>query len=225
MRLRAARGLLRQLFYRWRADRPASWLRIFLLSLRYDCHVSARAYVYHPHRIRLGRDAEVQDRALLNYRSACEGGVNLTIGAGTKILPDAKLIPQGGYIKVGEHCTVQYGTLLYGQGGLEIGDHTRIAAYCVVAPMNHNYSDPATPIRLQGETAIGIKIGRDVWLGNGVRVVDGVEIGDGCVVGAGSVVTKSLPPFSIAVGVPARVIKQRGAPASRGSAAVRTGGA
>jgi acetyltransferase-like isoleucine patch superfamily enzyme len=75
--------------------------------------------------------------------------------------------------------------------------------------MNHVFADPDRPIRLQGETAKGIRIGRDVWLGNGVRVTDGVEIGDGCVIGAGSVVTRSIPPYSIAVGSPARVIRQR----------------
>lgn len=74
-----------------------------------------------------------------------------------------------------------------------------------MTPMNHVFADPDTPIRLQGETASGIRIGRDVWIGTSVKVLDGVEIGDGCVVGAGSVVTKSLPPYCVAVGVPAKV--------------------
>jgi acetyltransferase-like isoleucine patch superfamily enzyme len=54
-----------------------------------------------------------------------------------------------------------------------------------------------------------VRIGDDCWLGTGVVVVAGVEIGDGCVVGAGAVVTRSLPPGSIAVGVPARVVARR----------------
>jgi acetyltransferase-like isoleucine patch superfamily enzyme len=49
----------------------------------------------------------------------------------------------------------------------------------------------------------------DCWLGSGVKVLDGVTIGKGSVIGAGSVVTKNIPPFSVAVGVPARVIKSR----------------
>ena len=55
-----------------------------------------------------------------------------------------------------------------------------------------------------------MRIGDDCWLGTGVVVVAGVEIGDGCVVGAGAVVTRSLPPGSVAVGVPARVVAASG---------------
>ena len=49
----------------------------------------------------------------------------------------------------------------------------------------------------------------DCWIGSGVRILDGVTIGHGSIVGAGAVVTKSIPPYSIAVGVPAKVVSQR----------------
>ena len=64
-------------------------------------------------------------------------------------------------------------------------------------------------IREQGLTTKGIEIGDDCWLGYGVKVLDGVTIGQGSIVGAGAVVTKNLPPYSIAVGVPAKVIGSR----------------
>ena len=54
-----------------------------------------------------------------------------------------------------------------------------------------------------------VSIGDHVWLGARVMVVAGVDIGEGCIVGAGAVVTKSLPPWSIAAGVPARVVGRR----------------
>jgi acetyltransferase-like isoleucine patch superfamily enzyme len=57
------------------------------------------------------------------------------------------------------------------------------------------------------EYAQGITIGNDCWIGGNVVILVGVKIGDGCTVGAGSVVTKDIPPFSVAVGSPARVIK------------------
>ena len=75
--------------------------------------------------------------------------------------------------------------------------------------MNHIYDDPKISIRLQGIRANGIKIEDDVWLGVGSTVLDGVTIGKGSVIGAGAVVTKNIPPYSVAVGVPANVIKER----------------
>jgi acetyltransferase-like isoleucine patch superfamily enzyme len=57
--------------------------------------------------------------------------------------------------------------------------------------------------------ADSVHVGRDVWIGGHSTVLSGVRIGDGAVVGAGSVVTKDIPPFSIAVGVPARVMRMR----------------
>jgi acetyltransferase-like isoleucine patch superfamily enzyme len=74
---------------------------------------------------------------------------------------------------------------------------------------NHVFSDPDQTIMSQGLETKGIVIEDDCWLGTGVRVMDGVTIGKGCVIGAGAVVTKDIPPYSVAVGVPARVISQR----------------
>ena len=54
-----------------------------------------------------------------------------------------------------------------------------------------------------------VSIGDDCWLGRRVMVMPGVTIGDGCVIAAGAVVTKDIPPYSVAGGVPARVIKNR----------------
>jgi len=167
--------------------------------------------VYYGRKIRLARGVQIHDGAMLNYRSGRGPySINLTIGDGSKVMPGARLIPQQGYIKIGKNCTIQYGALLYGVGGLEIGDDCRIAAYTVITPMNHVFEDPVIPIREQGETAVGIKIGRDVWIGANAKILDGVVIGDGAVIGAGSVVTRDLPPLSIAVGTPARVIGKRG---------------
>jgi len=205
-----ARRVLRQIGYVRFLEKPAPiWSKLWL-RFKYDCYVSMKAQIFHPDRIALGQNAQIYQGAILNFKSShSRHSPSISIGCNSRILPSAKIIPQEGYVKVGDNCTIQYGCLLYGVGGLEIGDNTRIAAYTVITPMNHIYSDPSTPIWKQGETAVGIKIGSDVWIGSGVRILDGVTIGDGSVVGAGSVVTKSIPPFSIAAGVPARVIKRR----------------
>ena len=112
-------------------------------------------------------------------------------------------------ITIGEHVGISEYTLLDGDGGITIGDYVRIASHVSVIAFGHNFQDPHTPIKLQGKVSRGIVIEEDCWLGTGVRVLDGVTIGKGSVIGAGSVVTESIPPMSVAVGVPARVIKQR----------------
>jgi acetyltransferase-like isoleucine patch superfamily enzyme len=66
------------------------------------------------------------------------------------------------------------------------------------------------PIAQQGITRQGIVIGEDVWIGCGARILDGVQIGNGAVIGAGAVVTRSVPDYCIAVGVPAKVVGRRG---------------
>lgn len=205
--------LIRQFGYQLSQERAVSVWGKIRLRLKYDCYISLKADLFHADKIALDEGAQIYQYAILNLNSRqSKYSPSITIGKQSRVLPYAKIIPQEGFIHIGAYCTIQYGCLLYGVGGLEIGDHTRIAAYTVISPMNHIYTDPNTPIWKQGETALGIKIGRDVWIGSGSKILDGVTIGDGSVIGAGSVVTKSIPPFSVVVGVPARVIKQRGVP-------------
>ncbi|MBD2199197.1 MULTISPECIES: acyltransferase [Calothrix] len=96
-----------------------------------------------------------------------------------------------------------------GPGNIKIGKHCMIASHCGIYANNHTFTNPLEPIRNQGITRQGIVIEDDCWLGHGVSVLDGVTIGQGSVIGAGAVVTKDIPPFSVAVGIPAKVIKSR----------------
>jgi acetyltransferase-like isoleucine patch superfamily enzyme len=115
----------------------------------------------------------------------------------------------GGDISIGNNVSVNPYTVIYGHGGLVIGENTRIAAHCVIVPSNHNYQDAGVLIADQGLSTKGISIGSDCWIAAGVKILDGVHIGNGCVIGAGSVVTKDIPEWSVAVGAPAKVIKDR----------------
>jgi acetyltransferase-like isoleucine patch superfamily enzyme len=81
--------------------------------------------------------------------------------------------------------------------------------HCRIISANHAMPAPGTIIRSVADVPAPIVIGQDVWLGAGVAVMAGVIIGDGCIVGAGVVVADELPPYSIAVGTPAKVIRQR----------------
>lgn len=169
--------------------------------------ISPMAIVRHGFKIRLGNDVVVERGAMLSVDR--KGKSFIAIGANSYLYSSCVIKAVDGWIKIGHNCTVNEFAILHGDGGLEIGNDVRIAAQVRIIAMNHIYDDPEVPIRLQGIRANGIKIGDDVWLGVGSTVLDGVTIGKGSVIGAGAVVTKDIPPYSIAVGVPAKVIKKR----------------
>lgn len=99
--------------------------------------------------------------------------------------------------------------LINGYGHVRIGSGVRIASHCVILSSTHNFEDPTMLIESQGVTPKETVIGDDVWLGAHTVVVAGIEIGAHSVIGAGSIVLCDIPPYSIAVGVPARVVRTR----------------
>ena len=119
-----------------------------------------------------------------------------------------------GRIEIGHHTDIGPFTCLSGDS-IVIGNDCLIASHCRIYANNHTFSNPETLIRCQGHSYKGITIANNCWLGTGVSILDGVTVGEGSVIGAGSVVTKSIPPFSVALGVPAKVIKRRKRRSSR----------
>ncbi len=105
---------------------------------------------------------------------------------------------------VGNNCSLNPFAILYGHGGLCIGNRVRIAAHAVLIPANHRFRSP-DPLDQSGVEARGITVGDDVWIGSGARILDGVALGDRSVIGAGAVVTRTVPTNCIATGIPARV--------------------
>ncbi len=89
-----------------------------------------------------------------------------------------------------------------------IGNDTLIAQHVFIIDSYHRTGRNEL-IRTQCGTKGAVKIGNDVWIGEGAKILKGVTVGDGAIIGAGSVVTKDVPPYCIAVGVPAKVIKER----------------
>ncbi len=133
-----------------------------------------------PANIALGKNSMISMRAILSGK--------IMLGDHCHIRPGVVLNARDGFIKIGNNVGVNYHSVLYGHGGLEIGDDSRIAAHVVIVPSEHVFKDRGTLIRRQGATAKGIKIGRDVWIGAGAIILDGAVIPDGCVIGAGCVV-------------------------------------
>lgn len=132
-----------------------------------------------------------------------------SVGANSNIT-DAVTISSPANVSLGDRVSIHEYCVLAGSGEIKIGSRVAIANSCILVSESHVYFDPIRPIKDQGLIAQPITIGDDVWLGARVTVLGNVTIGDGAVIGAGSVVTRNIPPNSIAVGVPCRVIRQRG---------------
>ena len=108
----------------------------------------------------------------------------------------------GKYVYIGSHCVLNHVT---------IGNYSCIASTAAIGGMEHSYWYPSISPLLSNECIFGREttIGNDVWIGAHVCVKQGITIGDGAVIGAGSVVTHDIPPYTIAYGVPAKVVKTR----------------
>lgn len=119
------------------------------------------------------------------------------------------LASQGGWLDIGDNISIQDYSIIYGLGGVTIGSDTRIAAQTLIISHQHQFGDCNKKIRERPSIGKGISIGNDCWIGAGARILDGVTIGDGAIVGAGSVVTKDVLRNTIAVGVPARLLRDR----------------
>jgi serine acetyltransferase len=118
-----------------------------------------------------------------------------------------------GYFEIGDHSYIGCNAVIgAGGGGIKIGNNVLIGQTVNMHSESHVIGDIAVPIRDQGISFQGIVIEDDVWIGSKATILDGVVIGSGAVIGAGAVVTKSVPAYGIAVGVPARVIATRDNP-------------
>lgn len=110
-------------------------------------------------------------------------------------------------IKIGSGSQLNPFTVIYGGEGVEIGKNVMIGPHCMLAAGSHDFTQVDIPMRWASHPSKGpIVIEDDVWLGSHVIVTDGITIGTGAVVGAGAVVTKSIPPYGIAMGMPARIV-------------------
>lgn len=94
-------------------------------------------------------------------------------------------------------------------GGLSIGDNCAIAHYAKIFSVNHDLDNDQVFWHHAWKPTEPIKIGKDVWIGSAAIVLPGVAIGDGSIIGAGAVVAKDIPPYSLVVGNPAKVIRTR----------------
>ena len=146
--------------------------------------------------VRRGLVIVMRPGARVGFGARCVLDRHLTVECSGELLVGDRTI-------FGHHCTIA------------ASQSVRIGADCLIAEMvsirdsEHATIDPTKPYRLQGHATAPVVLGNNVWLGSKVVVTSGVTIGDNAIVGAGAVVTHDIPPNSLAVGVPARVVRKR----------------
>lgn len=138
-------------------------------------------------------------------------GRNVTIGKAAIIMCSGVIANKGVGLIIGDYSAVGAQSFIGAQGGITIGNDVIMGPGVRIFSENHNFDRFDTPIRKQGESRSPVTIEDDCWIGSGVTILGGVTIGRGTVIAAGSVVTKNIPSMSIVAGIPAKVLKTRGA--------------
>lgn len=162
----------------------------------------------HPNRISLGDRVAIDDGVLLDASGAGEMGLIFD----EDVIISRNCVIQGktGPIRLGKKVDIGCNVILSSGNGIFVGNSVLIAGNCYVGGGRYLTERVDIPMMEQGVYSKGpVTIEDDVWLGAGATVLDGVRIGRGSIIGAGALVTKDLPEYSVAIGVPAKVIKSR----------------
>jgi len=193
--------LLRGYFLRWRGAR---------VGANFGLGVGTR-FLY-PAYFCAGNDVTVADFSYLD----CISSRGVKIGNHTSIDRNTWLSCGGvkgtgkGFFEIGDHSYIGCNAVLgAGGGGIRIGNNVLIGQTVNMHSESHNFDVGDMPIRAQGISYQGIVIEDDVWIGSKATILDGVIVGAGAIIGAGAVVTKSVPSYGIAVGVPAKIVGTR----------------
>lgn len=164
----------------------------------------------HPHKIVIGNDVYIDDNCLLDAKGVQNSGI--LIGDGVFVGRNSILSCKDGDIIIGEGANLGFNCEIYSSHKVVVGKDALIAAYCyLIGGGSYDVDQFDMPFAEQDGYSIagGIEIEENVWLAADVKVLDGVTIGHDSVIGAGAVVRESIPAFSIAAGIPARVLRSR----------------
>jgi acetyltransferase-like isoleucine patch superfamily enzyme len=131
-------------------------------------------------------------------------GPSVTLSAG--MIPGQQCVTDP-VVSIGDRCLVGRGSGIVGHLRIEVGDDVWTGHHVYITDQNHGYDDPALPISGQVMPERPVRIGSGSWLGFGTVVLPGATIGEHVVIGANSVVSGEIPPYTVAAGVPAKVLK------------------
>lgn len=187
------------------------WKGLFFGSKRGIIFIGRRVKVKHARRISSGNGLMLGDGVQIN--ALCKDGVvfgeNVTLGSGSILECTGVIRELGEGVRIGNHVGFAQGAFIAARGSVEIGDDCIFGPNVSIHAENHVFSDLEMPIRMQGVTRAGVKIGKGCWIGNSAIILDGVDVGDGCIIAANAVVNRSIPSNCVVAGVPAKIIKRR----------------
>ena len=161
----------------------------------------------HPHKIRIGDDVFIDDNCLLDAKGADNRGI--TIGNGVFIGRGTILSCKNGDIEIDDRANIGFNCEIFSGGHVRLGKNTLVAAYTYLVGGDHLHDRTDIPVLDQGRVAKGVEVDDNVWLGAHVVIADGARVGRDAIIGAGAVVRGEIPPFQIAAGIPAKVIRDR----------------
>jgi acetyltransferase-like isoleucine patch superfamily enzyme len=170
--------------------------------------IGRNVVIRHPNKIEIGNNVTIDDNCLIDARGAGPEGV--TLEDEVIINRNCMVQAKSGPIRIGTRASLGCNSVIVSLSGVDIGDAVLTAGGVYISAGGYNFEDPETPVMDQGAYSKGpIRIGAKSWLGTCSVVLDGITIGEGSVIGAGSVVTKDIGHHSIALGVPAKVVRDR----------------
>lgn len=135
-------------------------------------------------------------------------GRGFSLGRGASIECTGSLKTLGAGFTAGDNVGIGSSSFLGCAGGITIGNDTILGNLVTMHSENHNFESADLPIRLQGVSHLGIRIGKNCWIGAKATILDGADIGDNSIVAAGAVVRAGdYEAGSLLAGVPARKIR------------------
>ncbi len=182
--------------WRHRAWTPYYLMRYwrFLLFRLRNRHVVTEGFVF------LGRDVDLYCR---------KGFGRMVIGRWVHIGSGNAIRCHEGNLRIGDKAVFGKDNTVNCYLDIEFGEASLVADWVYICDFDHAFDDINVPIKDQGIVKAPVRIGPDVWLGQKASVLKGVTVGEGSVVAAHALVNTDIPPYSVAVGTPARVVKNR----------------
>lgn len=163
------------------------------------------------HKIKAGRTLILGDNVQINALSSngIVFGNNVSVNSNTIIECTGTLKQLGEGLVTGNNVGIAQNCFIQVRGNVKIGSDVIFGPGVHIFSENHGFSDMSIPIMEQPSTRKGVTIEDNVWVGSRAVILDGVTVGQGSIIASGTIVNIDVPPFSIAAGVPARIIKSR----------------